>query len=70
MENKDKLVYLKEGLEILKKYDNNSQSYINELLDGDVTSLEEGVSPELFNELVHNNVSSYIDVSSNKNIKK
>lgn len=69
MNEKDKLISLKEGLEIVKKYDVDSNlNYLDSMLSNDSDELERSLSEEELNELVHSNVVSYIDIE--KTLKK
>lgn len=63
MDEKEKLISLKVGLEIVKKYDENGEmNFVNSLLKGEVEELEQSLSPEEFNEMVHDTITSYTNV--------
>lgn len=69
MNEKEKLLSLKEGLEIVKKYDDNKEFYyIDSLLKDENDDLNKPVSSELFTEMVHSSITSYTDTE--KSLKK
>ncbi len=69
MNEKEKLLSLKEGLEIVKKYDDNKEfNYIDSLLKDENDDLNKPVSPELFTEMVHSSITSY--TNTEKSLKK
>lgn len=69
MNEKDKLLSLKEGLKIVKKYDDNKEfNYIGSLLKSENEDFNKPVSSELFAEMVHSSITSYTDTE--KSLKK
>lgn len=69
MNEKEKLLSLKESLEIVKKYDNNREfNYIDYLLNNENDDLNKPVSSELFTQMVHGTITSYTDTE--KSLKK
>lgn len=72
MNEKEKLLSLKESLEIVKKYDNNREfNYIDYLLNNEndeKDDLNKPVSSELFTKMVHSTITSYTDTE--KSLKK
>lgn len=72
MNEKEKLLSLKESLEIVKKYDNKREfNYIDYLLNNEndeKDDLNKPVSPELFTQMVHGTITSYTDTE--KSLKK
>lgn len=69
MNEKEKLLSLKECLEIVKKYDNNREfNYIDYLLNNENDDLNKPVSSELFTKMVHSTITSYTDTE--KSLKK
>ena len=72
MNEKEKLLSLKECLEIVKKYDNNREfNYIDYLLNNEndeKDDLNKPVSSELFTQMVHGTITSYTDTE--KSLKK
>lgn len=69
MNEKEKIVSLKEGLKIVKKYDDNKEfNYIDSLLKSENEDFNKPVSSELFAEMVHSSISSYTD--NEKTLKK
>lgn len=72
MNEKEKLLSLKESLEIVKKYDNNREfNYIDYLLNNEndeKDDLNKPVSSELFTKMVHGTITSYTDTE--KSLKK
>lgn len=69
MNEKEKLLSLKESLEIVKKYDNNREfNYIDYLLNNENDDLNKPVSSELFTKMVHSTITSYTDTE--KSLKK
>lgn len=72
MNEKEKLLSLKECLEIVKKYDNNREfNYIDYLLNNEndeKDDLNKPVSSELFTKMVHGTITSYTDTE--KSLKK
>lgn len=69
MNEKEKLLSLKESLEIVKKYDNNREfNYIDYLLNNENDDLNKPVSSELFTKMVHSTITSYTDAE--KSLKK
>lgn len=72
MNEKEKLLSLKECLEIVKKYDNKREfNYIDYLLNNEndeKDDLNKPVSSELFTKMVHGTITSYTDTE--KSLKK
>lgn len=69
MNEKEKLLSLKEGLKIVKKYDDNKEfNYIDSLLKSKNEDFNKPVSSELFAEMVHSSITSYTDIE--KSLKK
>ncbi len=69
MNEKEKLLSLKECLEIVKKYDNKREfNYIDYLLNNENDDLNKPVSSELFTKMVHGTITSYTDTE--KSLKK
>lgn len=59
MEEKEKLLSLQEGLKVVKKYDKNDNlSYVKYLVESDINSFTDEVSPECLKEMVHNKLNS------------
>ena len=59
MEEKEKLLSLQEGLKVVKKYDKNDNlSYVKYLIESDINSFTDEVSPECLKEMVHNKLNS------------
>lgn len=59
MEEKEKLFSLQEGLKVVKKYDKNDNlSYVKYLIESDINSFNDEVSPECLKEMVHNKLNS------------
>lgn len=66
---KEKLISLKEGLKIVKRYDENDElQFVDSLLDGE--DMNEVISNSLFAEMVHSNVTSYTTSDEKKKAKK
>lgn len=72
MNEKEKLLSLKECLEIVKKYDNKREfNYIDYLLNNENDEnddLNKPVPSELFTQMVHGTITSYTDTE--KSLKK
>lgn len=59
MEEKEKLLSLQEGLKVVKKYDKNDNlGYVKYLIESDINSFNDEVSPESLKEMVHNKLNS------------
>ena len=59
MEEKEKLLSLQEGLKVVKKYDKNDNlSYVKYLIESDINSFTDEVSPQCLKEMVHNKLNS------------
>lgn len=59
MEEKEKLLSLQEGLKVVKKYDKNDNlGYVKYLIESDINSFTDEVSPECLKEMVHNKLNS------------
>lgn len=59
MEEKEKLLSLQEGLKVVKKYDKNDNlSYVKYLIESDINSFTDEVSPECLKEMLHNKLNS------------
>ena len=66
---KEKLISLKEGLKIVKSYDENGElKFVDSLLKGD--DMNDVISMPLFAEMVHSNVISYTTSNEKKKAKK
>lgn len=69
MNEKEKLASLREGLEIVKKYDEKGEmNFADYILKNDADELKRPLSADEFNEMVHNTVTSYTNIP--KKIKK
>ena len=59
MEEKEKLLSLQEGLKVVKKYDKNDNlGQVKYLIESDINSFTDEVSPECLKEMVHNKLNS------------
>ena len=67
MENKEKLISIKEGLEIIMKYDEDGDfKFIDKILNSEDETFDNPLPLDVFADAIHSNVSSYANLKTKK----